>query len=118
MKPNTALSPSIPAEAMEYTAYEKQLVSFLFELLAEIVERHEPRIVPMLRGELRNFNMPESLLGRALQAQGIWFLLLSITEENPVVRRRRQLENERGYENVRGIGRLQARSFVGYSATS
>ena len=109
MKPNTALSLSIPAETMEYTAYEKQLVGFLFELLADIVERHEPKIVPMLRGESRNFDLPAPLLGRALQAQGIWFQLLSIAEENAAMRRRRQLESERGYENVRGtLGQVVA----------
>ena len=52
---------------MEHTAYEKQLVGLRFELLADIVERQEPRIVPMLRGELRDFDLPPSLLGRALQ---------------------------------------------------
>lgn len=87
---------------MEHTAYEKKLAGFLFELLADIVERQEPRIVPMLRGESRKFDLPPSLLGRALQAQGIWFQLLSIAEENAAMRRRRQLENERGYENMRG----------------
>ena len=105
MKPNTTLSLSIPAEVMEHTAYEKKLAGFLFELLADIVERQEPRIVPILRGESRKFDLPPSLLGRALQAQGIWFQLLSIAEENAAMRRRRQLENERGYENVREIGR-------------
>lgn len=83
-------------------AYEQQLVSFLFELLADVVERHEPRIIPMLRGESRHFDLPASVLGRALQAQGIWFQLLSIAEENAAMRHRRQLENERGYQNVRG----------------
>ncbi|HVS26224.1 MAG TPA: phosphoenolpyruvate carboxylase [Burkholderiales bacterium] len=94
---------------MEHTVYEKELAGFLFELLAGIVERHEPRIVPMLRGELRDFDLPPSLLGWALQAQGIWFQLLSIAEENAAMRRRRQLENERGYENVRGtLGQVVA----------
>lgn len=113
MKPDTALSLSIPAQAMEHAAYEKQLVGFLFELLVDSVERHEPRIVPMLRGESRNFDMAPSLLGRALHAQGIWFQLLSIAEENVAMRRRRQLENERGYENVRGtLGQVVAEARV------
>jgi hypothetical protein len=51
MKSDPPLPLSIPAQAMKHAAYEKQLVSFLFELLADIVERHEPRIVPMLHGE-------------------------------------------------------------------
>jgi phosphoenolpyruvate carboxylase len=87
---------------MEHTAYEKKLAGLLFELLVDIVEHQEPRIVPMLRGESRDFDLPPSLLERALQAQGIWFQLLSIAEENAAMRRRRKLENERGYENVRG----------------
>ena len=102
MKPNGALSLSIPAEAVEHTTYEKELVGFLFELLTDVVQRNEPRIVPMLRGESRDFDLPPSLLERALQAQGIWFQLLSIAEENAAMRRRRQLENVRGYQNVRG----------------
>ena len=109
MKPNSAISLSNPTEAVGQAAYEKQLVSFLFELLADIVERHEPRIVPMLRGESRHFDLPPSILGRALQAQGIWFQLLTIAEENVAMRRRRQLENEHGYQNVRGtLGRVIA----------
>ena len=87
---------------MEHTAYEKKLADLLFELLVDIVERQEPRIVPVLRSESRDFDFPPSLLGRALQAQGIWFQLLTIAEENAAMRHRRQLESERGYENVRG----------------
>jgi phosphoenolpyruvate carboxylase len=34
--------------------------------------------------------------------QGIWFQLLSIAEQNAAMRRRRQTEAERGYEQVRG----------------
>ncbi|MGH8743198.1 MAG: phosphoenolpyruvate carboxylase, partial [Burkholderiales bacterium] len=109
MKSNTALSLSIPAETMEYAAYEKKLVGFLFELLTDTVERHEPQIAPMLRGESREFELPPTQLGRALQAQGIWFQLLGIAEENAAMRHRRQLENERGYENVRGtLGQVVA----------
>ena len=42
------------------------------------------------------------LLARALQVQGIWFQLLSIAEQNAAMRRRRQIEAERGYEQLRG----------------
>ena len=37
-----------------------------------------------------------------LRAQGIWFQLLSIAEQNAAMRRRRQTETERGLEQVRG----------------
>ena len=42
------------------------------------------------------------MLARTLQVQGIWFQLLSIAEQNAAMRRRRQIEAERGYELLRG----------------
>ena len=42
------------------------------------------------------------LMARALQAQGIWFQLLSIAEQNAAMRRRRQIERTRGREALRG----------------
>ena len=41
-------------------------------------------------------------MARALQAQGIWFQLLSIAEQNAAMRRRRRVERERGREELRG----------------
>ena len=41
-------------------------------------------------------------MARALQAQGIWFQLLSIAEQNAAMRRRRRIERERGHEKLRG----------------
>ncbi|MGH8750669.1 MAG: phosphoenolpyruvate carboxylase [Burkholderiales bacterium] len=109
MNSQSALSLAVPAEMQEAAVYEKELVGLLFKLFTEILERHEPRIVPMLRGESRNLDFPPPVLGRALQAQGIWFQLLGIAEENAAMRRRRQHENERGYESVRGtLGQVMA----------
>ena len=39
---------------------------------------------------------------RGLRAQGIWFQLLSVAEQNAGMRRRRQTETERGMDQVRG----------------
>jgi phosphoenolpyruvate carboxylase len=74
----------------------------LFDLLIEVVERHEPRIAGVLRGDFSTAGMPAELLGRTLQAQGIWFQLLAIAEQNRDVRNRREIERERGYEQLRG----------------
>lgn len=74
----------------------------LFDLLLEVVERHEPRAAAVLRGELTTAEMPPALLARALQAQGIWFQLLAIAEQNRDMRNRREVERERGYEQLRG----------------
>jgi phosphoenolpyruvate carboxylase len=41
-------------------------------------------------------------MARALQAQGIWFQLLSIAEQNAAMRRRRNIERTRGRDALRG----------------
>ena len=41
-------------------------------------------------------------MARALQAQGIWFQLLSIAEQNAAMRRRRHIERTRGRAALRG----------------
>src|SRR4029079_12838821 len=41
-------------------------------------------------------------MARALQAQGIWFQLIAIAEQNAAMRRRRQIERARGREALRG----------------
>jgi phosphoenolpyruvate carboxylase len=74
----------------------------LFDLLIEVVERYEPRVAAVLRGDLTTAGMPAELLARTLQAQGIWFQLLSIAEQNRDMRNRREVERERGHEQVRG----------------
>jgi phosphoenolpyruvate carboxylase len=74
----------------------------LFDLLTEVVERYEPRVAAVLRGELTTAGMPAELLARTLQAQGIWFQLLSIAEQNRDMRNRREVERERGYDQQRG----------------
>jgi phosphoenolpyruvate carboxylase len=90
-------SPSIEAEA-----YESTLAEFLFELLVEVVTRHQPQIVPLLRGDRTGSELTPELLARALQAEGIWFQLLGIAEQNAAMRRRREVERAHGYHNVRG----------------
>jgi len=74
----------------------------LFDLLIEVVERYEPRVAAVLRGDHTTAGMPAELLGRTLQAQGIWFQLLSIAEQNRDMRNRREVERERGHVAVRG----------------
>ncbi len=74
----------------------------LFDLLIEVVERYEPRVAAVLRGDRTTAGMPAELLARTLQAQGIWFQLLSIAEQNRDMRNRREVERERGHVEVRG----------------
>ena len=75
---------------------------FYFDQLVDVVKRHQPEVEPVLRGERAADELSAELLARTLQVQGIWFQLLSIAEQNAAMRRRRQIEAERGYELVRG----------------
>ena len=76
--------------------------ALLFDLLVGVVQRHEPEVAAVLREERTTAGMPAALLARTLQAQGIWFQLLAIAEQNRDMRSRRELERERGYEHLRG----------------
>jgi phosphoenolpyruvate carboxylase len=74
----------------------------LFDLLVEVVRRYEPEVAAVLREERHTAGMPAVMLARTLQAQGIWFQLLSIAEQNRDMRNRREIERERGYGQLRG----------------
>jgi phosphoenolpyruvate carboxylase len=74
----------------------------LFDLLVGVVQRYEPQVAEVLREERTTAGMPASLLARTLQAQGIWFQLLAIAEQNRDMRNRREVERERGHEQLRG----------------
>jgi len=74
----------------------------LFGLLLAVVQRYEPRVAAVLRQEQTTAGMSAVLLARTLQAQGIWFQLLAIAEQNRDMRNRRETEREGGYEQLRG----------------
>jgi phosphoenolpyruvate carboxylase len=80
----------------------KASADFLFDLLVEVVRRHQPEIEPVLRGTADRGELAPALASRALQAQGIWFQLLSLAEQAAAMRRRRQVEGTRGREQLRG----------------
>ena len=74
----------------------------LFQLLVNVVERYQPEVAAILRGEGTTEGISPALLARTLQAQGIGFQLLAIAEQNRDMRNRRMVEKERGYEQARG----------------
>jgi phosphoenolpyruvate carboxylase len=76
--------------------------AFLFDQLVAVVKRHQPEIAPVLRGFETSSGLSPVLMARALQAQGIWFQLLSIAEQAYAMRRRRRIERERGHEELLG----------------
>ena len=80
----------------------KAAAELLFGLLLDVARKHQPEIEPLLKGGASVADVTPELMARALQAQGIWFQLLSIAEQNAAMRRRRQVERERGREELRG----------------
>ncbi len=74
----------------------------LFDLLIEVVRRHRPELEAVLKGGANIANFSPEEMARALQAQGIWFQLLSIADQNAAMRRRRNIERTRGRQALRG----------------
>ena len=70
--------------------------------LIGVIERYEPEVARVLRGEAPQERMSTRLLARTIQAQAIWFQLLAIAEQNRDMRRRREVERQRGHAQVRG----------------
>ncbi|MCJ7527102.1 MAG: phosphoenolpyruvate carboxylase, partial [Methyloceanibacter sp.] len=100
LKPQS-LETEPPAAVVSGTS-AKEASDLLFQLLIEVVRRHQPEIEPVLLGGANISGFTPELLARALQAQGIWFQLLSIAEQNAAMRRRRQIERTRGRDALRG----------------
>ncbi len=98
----TTLPPSADPAAASAAQYATEVAELLFAMLVDVVRTRQPEVEPVLRGEAPPDSLAPELVGRALQAQGIWFQLLSIAEQNAAMRRRRQTEAERGQEQVRG----------------
>ena len=87
---------------MSQPDYLQRTADLLYDCLLDVIRAHEPEIELVLRGERLPAGAPAELVGRAIQAQGTWFQLLSIAEQNAAMRQRRQSEVERGPEQVRG----------------
>ncbi|HEY9194386.1 MAG TPA: phosphoenolpyruvate carboxylase, partial [Methyloversatilis sp.] len=94
---------SIPASAdAPGPAFSEKALELLFALLRDVVGHHHPELVPVLAGRASGNNLSPQMLGRAIQAQGILFQLLSIAEQNGAMRTRRETERHRGRECLPG----------------
>jgi phosphoenolpyruvate carboxylase len=92
---STAALPTLDAQS-----YEPCVVDLLFGLLCDVARRRQPQVALALRGEPLPPDVPRAVLRRALQAQGIWFQLLSVAEQSTAMRRRREIEIESGYARL------------------
>ena len=88
--------------AASAAAYATEVAELLYTLLVDVIRVRAPDIEPVVRGDASGLGLPIDRCVRALQAQGIWFQLLSIAEQNAAMRRRRQVEVARGLEGVKG----------------
>ena len=78
------------------------VVDLLHDCFRDVIRMHHPEVEPVLAGGSIDAHAPPELLARAVQAQGMWFQLLSIAEQNTAMRQRRQSEVERGHDQLRG----------------
>ena len=99
---SVALPESPDPVAASAAAYANEVVELLSGLLLGLVRDRQPEVETVLRGERPLSELSPELLARTLQVQGLWFQLLSIAEQNAAMRRRRQIEAERGHEQLRG----------------
>lgn len=76
--------------------------SLLFALLIDVIETREPAIVSVVQGQETITDYKGSQLLNILQAFGIWFQLMTLIEQNALMRRRRDIEIERGVDAVKG----------------
>jgi phosphoenolpyruvate carboxylase len=97
-----SLPESADPAAASAAAYANEVVELLSALLLGLVRDRQPEVAEVLRGERPLSELSPELLARTLQVQGLWFQLLSIAEQNAAMRRRRQIEAERGHEQLRG----------------
>jgi phosphoenolpyruvate carboxylase len=87
---------------MPLNTYADEAVSLLFGLLVSVVQVRQPEIEPVLRGKAPVPEDNRELLLRLMQAQGIWFQLLSIAEQNFTMQELRQIETGQGPDRVPG----------------
>ena len=90
---------STPVATPEYL---RRTAGLLHDCLRDVIRTHQPEIEGVLAGERLDPQAPPALVARAIAAQGMWFQLLSIAEQNGAMRQRRQSEVERGYDQLRG----------------
>jgi phosphoenolpyruvate carboxylase len=82
--------------------YATRIAGLLFDLLLDVVRARAPEVEPYWRGEADAVGAPPEITTRLLQVEGIWFQLLSLVEQNAAMRRRRQIEADKGPAALRG----------------
>lgn len=87
---------------MQQSAYADDVKDLLFGLLRGVVSRRAPGALAAFANPANHEAVHKADLIAALQANGIWFQLASIAEENAMMRTRRQIERTGGPDQVKG----------------
>lgn len=82
--------------------YEDDLVELLYEQLLSVIRTRQPDIEPFLEGQKDIQSISDVQVLYVLEANGIWYQLLSIAEQNAMVQQRRQIEKEHSRDRVPG----------------
>ncbi len=84
--------------ASDAAEYLQRTAGLLLDCFLDVLHVHQPELEPVLRGTESSPGASPEALGRAIHAQGMWFQLLSIAEQNAAMRQRRRVEVERGQD--------------------
>ena len=94
--PEETAADRIRADSLRYT---ERTVALLHQLLLEVIAERSPECLPVLTDQAA---ITPAVRLRVLQADGIWFQLFNIAEQNAAIRRRRAVERELGAARVPG----------------
>ena len=99
---DAAESVAAPLRKVDSAAYESKVIDLLFKLFDDVTCTSYSGLEAVLARKPTSESRSLADITKVLQAQGIKFQLLSIAEQNSAMRRRREIEIDRGYENLRG----------------
>ncbi|MGF1610540.1 MAG: phosphoenolpyruvate carboxylase [Kiloniellales bacterium] len=92
-------------------AYLDSVLTLLAGQVMDVIRARRPEVEAGLRDMAAIPDEDRDLLLRTLQAQGIWFQLLNIAEENALVRSRRRFEMAHGADEMPGsFARVMAKA--------
>ena len=96
---NVSTSKSITDRSSKYNDEVSEL---LFNSLLDVIRKRQPEVEDIITGKKELRDASDSVLTYALQAYGMWFQLLTITEQISNEKRLRLIETEIGHDGVPG----------------
>ncbi|MEM8844139.1 MAG: phosphoenolpyruvate carboxylase [Pseudomonadota bacterium] len=82
--------------------YNDEVSALLFNSLLDVIRKRQPEVEAIITGKKELRDAHDDVLTYALQAYGMWFQLLTITEQISNEKRLRLIETEIGHDGVPG----------------